>query len=352
MIDERLWLIGYMVAVLISAVVLFAALVYALSRKLKDREHTVGSFVIFSIRVPLACGIFLIALPILYSMLSELLLDDFLRENAQDIMSTLVLTWVFYIFYKSLTYIYSYKSMKTNTAPGHSDLWVSSIKILHLVMTLVYVLSLMQIYEISLTAVIAVTGAGAAALAFASKMLLQNFFGGLYILISRPFVVGNVISSPDKAIAGTVISYGWIQTLILKSDGSILSVPNSIITSIILNNSSVGCAEVVQGVQNKKSNYVLSEVIQLAKLERSELGDFIAGLNEEILSWSWVKNNRTRVAWWDSMSQDFYKIELDVEISGSHPEGLQELRQKAFEHIGAFCEKYKVQMVSYTKKEG
>jgi len=64
------------------------------------------------------------------------------------------------------------------------------------------------------------------------------FFGGLIIYLDRPFKTGDWIRSPDRKIEGTVEKIGWRMTQIRSFDKRPLYIPNSIFTSIIVENPS------------------------------------------------------------------------------------------------------------------
>ncbi len=81
-------------------------------------------------------------------------------------------------------------------------------------------------------------GAVSIALGFAAQNVLGNGFGGLMIMINRPFKVGDLISSPDKEIEGYVEEIRWDSTKIMDLDRRPLYIPNSIFTQIIISNSS------------------------------------------------------------------------------------------------------------------
>jgi MscS family membrane protein len=89
---------------------------------------------------------------------------------------------------------------------------------------------------INISAALAAGGIGGIAIGFAAKDLLANFFGGLMIFLDRPFVVGEWIRSPDREIEGTVEYIGWRLTRIRTFDRRPLFVPNSIFTTIAVEN--------------------------------------------------------------------------------------------------------------------
>lgn len=99
-------------------------------------------------------------------------------------------------------------------------------------------LILLQTLGYSISGILAFGGVGGIAIGFAAKDLLANFFGGLMIYLDRPFKVGDWIRSSEKQIEGTVEHIGWRLTRIRTFDKRPLYVPNSIFTSITVENPS------------------------------------------------------------------------------------------------------------------
>ena len=85
---------------------------------------------------------------------------------------------------------------------------------------------------------IALGSVSGAALAFASKDLVSNWFGGIMLYLDKPFKVGDWVRSPDREIEGTVEYIGWRITKIRTFDKRPLYVPNSLFNSITVQNPS------------------------------------------------------------------------------------------------------------------
>ena len=100
------------------------------------------------------------------------------------------------------------------------------------------VLMALQYLGIPITGVLAFGGVGGIAVGFAARDLLANFFGALMIFLDRPFAVGDWVRSADREIEGTVEDIGWRLTRIRTFDQRPLYVPNSIFTSITVENPS------------------------------------------------------------------------------------------------------------------
>ena len=111
-------------------------------------------------------------------------------------------------------------------------------KVSRIVVIVVAALAVMQTLGFSISGVLAFGGMGGIAVGFAAKDLLANFFGGLMIHLDRPFNVGETVRSPDKQIEGKVEQIGWRQTVIRSPNMTPIYVPNSLFTSIVVENPS------------------------------------------------------------------------------------------------------------------
>lgn len=111
-------------------------------------------------------------------------------------------------------------------------------KLGHLIVVVTAILTLLQALGFSVSGLLAAGGIGGIAIGFAAKDILANFFGGLTIYTDRPFVVGDWIRSPDKDIEGTVEKISWRYTQIRRFNKNPMYVPNSIFTTIVVENPS------------------------------------------------------------------------------------------------------------------
>ena len=111
-------------------------------------------------------------------------------------------------------------------------------KLLKVSVVITSTLVVLQTLGFSISGVVAFGGIGGMAVGFAAKDLLANFFGGLTIYLDRPFTVGDWVRSPDRNIEGVVENIGWRLTRIRTFDKRPLYVPNSVFTTIAVENPS------------------------------------------------------------------------------------------------------------------
>lgn len=86
----------------------------------------------------------------------------------------------------------------------------------------------------STSGLLASLGIGGMALAFASKDALSNIFGSLMIIFDRPFKIGDTVIA--GSMEGTVEEVGFRSTKIRTPAKTLISVPNSIIANMPLDN--------------------------------------------------------------------------------------------------------------------
>ena len=113
------------------------------------------------------------------------------------------------------------------------------------------VLSLIPGMEKVSNSILASAGIGAMAVGLASQDALSNIVGGLFIIFSRPFKVGDFIMV-DDIITGTVVEITLRHTVIRNAENRMILIPNNKMNSSTVVNSSYGetatCAFVEVGV--------------------------------------------------------------------------------------------------------
>ena len=88
-------------------------------------------------------------------------------------------------------------------------------------------LIIFQIWGVNIAPLIAFGGIGAAAVAFAAKDVIANFFGGLMLYINRPFTVGDLILLPEHHIEGNIEEMGLYLTCIRDKEKRPIYLPNA-----------------------------------------------------------------------------------------------------------------------------
>ena len=109
-----------------------------------------------------------------------------------------------------------------------------SKKILKALVVIVAVLIFLQNIGFNVTSLLASLGIGGVALALAAKETLSNFFGGLSVVLDKPFAVGDWIVCKD--IEGTVEDIGFRSTKVKTFYDSVITVPNALLSDSVVDN--------------------------------------------------------------------------------------------------------------------
>lgn len=156
-------------------------------------------------------------------------------------------------------------------------------KLLRAIIFITAGLVLMQNMGYSLSGVLAFGGIGGIAIGFAAKDMLANFFGGAVIYLDQPFKVGDWIRSPDTSVEGTVEHIGWRVTRIRTFDLRPLYVPNSIFTTIAVENPS------------RMFNRRISETIGVRYEDINAVADIVKDVREMLFDHEEIENERTTI---------------------------------------------------------
>ncbi len=326
-IYTNLYIILAVSGVFVCFVVLFKVSSYLLSRaEARAKSKDLKGYLLFHSKHCYLSLLFYPCVYIIYYLVMNYGHDDFLVKYQLITMKTILSLWLMVVSLRMLKVTRAYFSeMKVTDSHVAQKIRLieTGLQVLELIIVIVFAMSLMQVYQVSFTALIAVSGFGAAALAFASKNLLANFFGGLYILTARPFQKGDYIGSPDKKIEGTVELFTWTETIIRKSDMTKLIVPNSLISSIIINN-----------ISDRKRR-VFSESIVVSHMDYVEIGRIVSDVHDVLSRNKLVDNKRTHWVDCTQASSEGHVIEVYALTTCSSTESFMDFkRQILIEMVG------------------
>ncbi len=110
-----------------------------------------------------------------------------------------------------------------------------------LVWTLAIYTLIITLFNPSAEAVYALMGSSALALGFALQDIVKNIFGGLLIILDRPFQIGDRINI--KGNYGEVINIGLRNTIVSTLDDNTVTIPNSAIISDSISNANSGALD-------------------------------------------------------------------------------------------------------------
>lgn len=194
------------------------------------------SFLI-SLKVPLSVFIYLICLNFILRLLNEFYYIQFFKNIPDPISIIFLFCFSIFAFRFNRKAKEHFLRAKKREKINNDITTIDAIsKTFNIFIILLVTLITLQMFEISLSAILAFGGIGGIIMGLSAKDFLANFLGALMIYLDRPFGVGDWIRSPDRSIEGIVESIGWRLTTIRTFEQHPLYVPNSVFTSIIVEN--------------------------------------------------------------------------------------------------------------------
>lgn len=181
---------------------------------------------------------------------------------------------------------------------------------------LLLLLAVVQTLGVNATSIIAIFSAATLAIGMALSGTMQNFAGGVMILLLRPYRVGDFISAQGQS--GTVEEIMLFSTKIVTVDRQTIYIPNSAISTSIIDNfshSELRRVDIAVSISYGDDVDVAREaILEICKADSRVLSDpeavvYVAALSESSVNLSlraWAKN----ADYWDvffSLNERIYK---------------------------------------------
>lgn len=178
--------------------------------------------------------------------IKELLQTTVLGIPIEGILVFCVKALVIYLFVRLFSGVVKYLFRRSLRKQGRVVLDETKVGFLRrIVVAAIYIigatafLSLIPGMEKVSNSILASAGILAMAVGLASQEALSNIVGGLFIIFSRPFKVGDFIKV-DEVVTGTVAEITLRHTVIRNAENRMILIPNSKINSSTIINSTFG----------------------------------------------------------------------------------------------------------------
>ncbi|MEG1623185.1 MAG: mechanosensitive ion channel [Alistipes sp.] len=186
-----------------------------------------------------------------------------------------------------------------------------------IVFYIILILTVIQLMGINTTSFVALLASAGLAIGMALSGTLQNFAGGVMILMLRPYRVGDYIAAQGQS--GTVTEIMLFSTKITTADKQVIYIPNSSISTAIIDNyshSELRRVDITIGIAYGDDVDVARAVlITLSQADTRVLSDpkpvvYVVALADSSVNISlrvWVKN----ADYWDvffALNETIYKV--------------------------------------------
>ena len=277
-------------------------------------------------------------------MVRSLTNDDFIKNIWTDMANWLVWTGIkfiislviFYVgrwlLHKLLVLVDAIMQRREVEVSLHSFI-MTAVRVVGYLLIALIIVSTLGFNSSSFVAVLASMGL---AIGMALSGTLQNFAGGVMILVLRPYRVGDYIEA--QGVSGTVASISLFNTVIHTTDKKTIYIPNNAISTSIINNYSTSttrrCSWKVSVSYGDNYDAIRDAMYEIIRRDGRALAtpapyvriDALADSAVVVEARAWVLNSE----YWDfydAITEAFYKElpqhganfpfpQLDVHISG------------------------------------
>lgn len=197
----------------------------------------------------------------------EQLIHDFIQDAIQfgikvifAILIYLVGAWIIKRILKILTNVFERRSTEKAIAS-----FVKSL--VSITMTIILIIISISTLGVNTTSLAALLTAGGMAIGMALSGTVQNFAGGIMLLVFKPFKAGDFIEA--QGFSGTVSEVNIVSTKLTTTDNRSIIIPNGALSNGTINNYSQNnirrvewLVDVVYGADSKHTKEVLKNIIE------------------------------------------------------------------------------------------
>lgn len=234
--------------------------------------------------------------------------------------ASLLFGW-FLFRYKTAFVIYTIDQKKTKD-PQIAEVVRALSKVASVLIVIVVLFLVHDSTGLSMTAVLAFGGVGGLAVAFASQEIVQNFFGGFMLHMTRPFFHGELIDLPQHSISGTVERIGWYQTTVRSKERVAIYIPNSMFTRACVTN------------RTRTVGRLMSLSLHVEMLSLDQMRQFCLLLDEKLRSMDEVDSNERISVWIESLYGATAKVSVFAIVRSMSLDSFYKLQTSLFIEAG------------------
>jgi|GEM_PF-649808 len=166
----------------------------------------------------------------------QLGLSDFIFSIIKSFSHLIIVIGVTWLIFGLIDIIISLFKIRAKKHATRVDDILFSLprSILRITVVITAIFTIAEIFGIPYKTIIAGLGIGGLAFAIAAKDTIANFFGSAIIIADRPFKTGDKIKIGSNI--GVITNVGMRSTLIRTISDTVLTVPNNLITSEMIDN--------------------------------------------------------------------------------------------------------------------
>ncbi len=225
---------------ILAGICLFFASRYLIAffvHRLKSyRKEVIASFLQ---SVSLQISVVFALIPIIHAakgIAHDMNMDGFINPNEIfPILITAVMAWAMIAIVGCIGEFYL-AEVRAGRVAANKIVIVLVTKFSRIIVIITMAVPLAGKLGIDLRGLLALSGVGGAILALGAKDIAGSYLSGVFIVLDKSFNVGDWICAHDGKIEGIIEHIGWQRIHIRKFDTTLLSVPNSHLASMPVQN--------------------------------------------------------------------------------------------------------------------
>ena len=170
----------------------------------------------------------------LKNMSFDQLMDTLIHDLVHFAISLAVAILVFYVGKFIIKKLYNFVVNILNKRQIDPSLGTFIMSLVRIVLYFILIVTVIGILGLETSSFLALFASAGVAIGMALSGTLQNFAGGVLILLLKPFKVGDYIEA--QGFAGTVTSIEIFNTIICTSDNKSIIIPNGGLSTGTINN--------------------------------------------------------------------------------------------------------------------
>ncbi|EKT53032.1 mechanosensitive ion channel family protein [Providencia burhodogranariea] len=284
----------YAIGITIIAVCLVALVIFEIFSKRHKHKHKQKQQSIFFhvIQTAVLCGVVIVA-----AQYVDMAATDFdLTFISTSLINFITIALIALILMRKLFQLAN-RLEKKQIAKGSDPTSARIIaRIFKITIFVVIILLFGEHFGMSLSGLMTFGGIGGIAIGMAGKDILSNFFSGVMLYFDRPFNIGDWVSSPDKNIEGTVVEIGWRITKIITFDHRPLYIPNSLFSSISVEN------------PGRMTNRRIKTELGLRYEDADKIGDIVNDIRTMLQQDESIDTGQTLLVYFDAFADSSLNI--------------------------------------------
>ena len=327
-VTDKPWAIEIAVVVvfLILLNVVLKRVLFQVQRKAKLKENDWRNNIDYAALTPARALLWILLFSVLLDMVTDQLQLSGVFEYIAAIRNAgivICLAWFLLRWKKVIHQAVAAQPNRKTTSQFTVDPFTLEVvgKVFTILVIFMTLMVVMQLFGLDIFPLLTFGGIGAATLGFAGKDAIANFFGGLMIYLTRPFMINDLIELPGRKVVGFVEEIGWYLTSLRDHEKKPVYIPNSAFATETLIN------------QSRITHRRIDEIIDIRSTDLTKLPKIIEKIHSLFERHTSIDHHQAINIYLKALASGSVQIEVKVYILHTRYDDFMEVRQEILMQI-------------------